>query len=157
MPCSWGTSSRDLSKVKCSCGSCTVQLPDLSSECKDPARLEQNVMSLQHFFKNVLSSSLQNGSARARARVTKNTDPKSNLGIHVVCIHVGETCVTQRHNYNSSFNMKSIMRRWCSAEPIFEAPCRYIDADSSDSATVTTPNRGGGQFEILQVSDTNKN
>ena len=103
------------------------------------------------FSKTFFPHHLQNGSAQARARVTKNTNSNPNVGIHVVCIHVVEMWTTQGHDLNSSFNMKSIIRYCCSAERIFEAPCSYNDAASTYLATVTTPNRGLGRYTLLQM------
>ena len=105
---------------------------------------KKKVVPLHHFSKTFFPHHLQNGSAQARARVTKNTNSNPNVGIHVVCIHVVELWTAQWHDLNSFFNMKSIIRYYCSAERIFEAPCSYNDAASTYLATVTTPNRGLG-------------
>ena len=116
----WDTSSENFLFLKCSCGSCAAPLPDGHFKTKKFSQ-QKKVVPLHHFSKTFFPHHLQNGSAQARARVTKNTNSNPNVGIHVVCIHhvVVEMWTTQGHDLNSSFNMKSIIRHCCSAERIF--------------------------------------
>ena len=67
-------------------GSCAAQLP-FSSVRSQKSTLEKTVMSKTQ---NVFSStpSWQNGSARARARVTHNTNPKWIIPPCVCCVYV---------------------------------------------------------------------
>ena len=113
-----GVSPGAFFNLKWSCGSCLRQLPHGPFKNKK-LTLKKKVVPLHHFSKTFFPHHLQNVSAQARTRVTKNTNTNPNVGIHVVCIHVVEMWTTHGHDLNSSFNMKSIIRHCCSAERIF--------------------------------------